>query len=135
MAEKEYIERCADGFRYYVVRNKTTGEYFRGKGVNKWGKYYNQASIYRFRKHAENAVEEETRRGRPSEVIEIRITTADVVEVVLCKDCDLWNEWDSSGHRKLGNYVCSCAYWSCEDGRTIFTKPDDFCSYGERKEK
>ena len=36
--------------QYYVVKNKTTGEYFRGKGVNKWGKYFNQASIYRLRK-------------------------------------------------------------------------------------
>lgn len=79
----EYIEREADGFKYYVVRNKATGLYFRGKGENKWGKYYNQASVYRFKKHAENAVEEETRRGNPTEVVEIRIVeaTADVVEV------------------------------------------------------
>lgn len=27
---------------YYVVRNKDTGLYFRGKGVNRWGKYFNQ---------------------------------------------------------------------------------------------
>jgi hypothetical protein len=66
----------ADSFKYYVVRNKETGQYFRGKGVNKWGKYYNQASIYRFKTHAENAVEEESRRSNPSEVVEIRITEA-----------------------------------------------------------
>ncbi len=122
MAEKEYIERGADGFRYYVVRNKTTGEYFRGKGVNKWGKYYNQASIYRFRKHAERAVEEETRRGRPSEVIEIRITTADVVEVVRCKDC------------KHTYFLYSCGRYMCEKGCGATKSENDFCSYGERKE-
>lgn len=78
-----YIEKEADKFKYYVVRNKETGLYFRGKGENKWGKYYNQASVYRFKKHAENAVEEETRRGNPTETVEIRIVeaTADVAEV------------------------------------------------------
>ena len=77
----EYIDREADSLKYYVVRNKTTGEYFRGKGVNKWGKYYNQASIYRIKKHAENAVEEESMRGTDAEVVEIRIleTSDDVV--------------------------------------------------------
>jgi hypothetical protein len=58
---------------YYVIKNKTTGEYYRGKGVNKWGKYFNQASIYRIRKHAENAVEEEGRRGADCEVVTIEI--------------------------------------------------------------
>lgn len=31
----------------------------------------------------------------------------------------------------VGNFVCSCAHWS-GDGYTVYTKPDDFCSYGER---
>lgn len=74
MTDHKFTE--AGGFKYYVVRNKKTGQYFRGKGVNKWGKYYNQASIYRFKKHAENVVEEESRRSNPSEVVEIRITEA-----------------------------------------------------------
>ena len=64
----------AEAFDYYVVRHKETGQYFRGKGVNKWGKYFNQASIYRIKKHAENAVEEEARRGNPAEVVKLRIT-------------------------------------------------------------
>lgn len=59
--------------QYYIVRDKNTGLYFRGKGVNKWGKYYNQASIYRIRKNAENAVEEESRRGASPEVVAIQI--------------------------------------------------------------
>lgn len=58
---------------YYIVKDKNTGLYFRGKGVNKWGKYYNQASIYRIRKHAENAVEEEGWRGADCIVIPIKI--------------------------------------------------------------
>ena len=33
--------------KYYVIKDKNTGLYFRGKGVNRWGKYFNQASIYR----------------------------------------------------------------------------------------
>lgn len=63
------------------------------------------------------------------------IPAADVVPVVRCKDCDLWNEWDHAGRESLGNFRCSCAYWTTEDGPTLFyTAPTDFCSYGERKD-
>lgn len=62
------------------------------------------------------------------------IPAADVVEVVRCKDCDLWNEWDETGHEQTGNYACSCAYFSNEDGYVVYTRPDDYCSHGERKE-
>lgn len=58
---------------YYVVKDNKTGLYFRGKGVNKWGKYFNQASIYRLKAMAENAVEEENRRGADCVVIPIQI--------------------------------------------------------------
>ena len=57
----------------------------------------------------------------------------DVGGVVLCQDCDCWNEWDHAGRKSLGNYVCSCAHWTVEDGAVLYTKPTDFCSYGERK--
>lgn len=63
------------------------------------------------------------------------IHAADVREVVLCKECDFWNDWDSAGKESLGNYVCSCAYWSVEDGPVFYTSPDDFCSYGEKREE
>lgn len=59
--------------------------------------------------------------------------TVDAVPVVRCKDCELWNEWDSAGKESLGNYVCSCAHWSVEDGAVLYTRPTDYCSYGERK--
>lgn len=63
------------------------------------------------------------------------IPAADVVEVVRCRECELWNDWDHSGHKELGNFVCSCAHWSNEDGYpVVYTAPDDYCSYGEPKE-
>ena len=59
----------------------------------------------------------------------------DMVEVVRCKDCDLWVDWVTVGSERLGNLRCPCAYWSdVEDGRTAYTSPNDFCSYGECKE-
>lgn len=66
---------------YYVVRDKNTGLYFRGKGVNRWGKYYNQASVYRVRANAENTIKEVSWRGEQAEVVPIQIieSTADVV--------------------------------------------------------
>lgn len=42
--------------------------------------------------------------------------TADVVEVVRCKDC---TEWDSK--------ECECSHW-------YGFRENDFCSYGERRE-
>ena len=50
--------------------------------------------------------------------------TVDAVEVVRCKDCKHWNEQDNifSG--------CRCTCWK---GIWDYTKPDDFCSYGERR--
>ena len=66
---------------YYVVRDKNTGLYFRGKGVNRWGKYYNQASIYRIKANAENTIKEVSWKGEQAEIVPIQIveTTADVV--------------------------------------------------------
>ena len=63
------------------------------------------------------------------------LPAADVQPVIQCKDCDLWNEWDHSGRESLGNFRCSCAYWSVEDGPVFFTAPTDFCSYAEPKEE
>lgn len=50
--------------------------------------------------------------------------TVDAVEVVRCKDCKHWcNEIDEH------TYEC------CTRAIVNRFKPDDFCSYGERKEK
>ncbi len=62
---------------YYVVKNKTTGEYYRGKGVNKWGKYFNQASIYRLKKNAEESANWENRRGADCAIVPIEIIEKD----------------------------------------------------------
>ena len=73
---------------YYVLRDKNTGLYWRGKGKNRWGKYFNQASVYRIKGQVENTVEELAHRGIHVEIVPIRIfeTAADVVEVV----CGEW---------------------------------------------
>jgi hypothetical protein len=42
---------------HYVIKNPDTGLYFRGKGTNRWGKYFNQASIYRVKGTAEFSCE------------------------------------------------------------------------------
>lgn len=57
-----------------------------------------------------------------------------IPDIVRCKECDMWNDWDSHGHMELNNFRCSCAHWSNEDGHTCYTAPDDFCSYGQRRE-
>lgn len=54
--------------------------------------------------------------------------TADVVEVVRCKDCQ---KWDTS--KKFIN-SCACSYWSPSKKDCRFTLPDDFCSNGVKKE-
>ena len=48
--------------------------------------------------------------------------TIDAVPVVRCQECKWWQEDDDVGH--------------CDnpDGLDNYAKPDDFCSYGERKE-
>ena len=49
------------------------------------------------------------------------VELVEYVEVVRCKDC-AWNMKDDSEH-----------YCINPDGLDNYTKPDDFCSYGERK--
>ena len=64
----------------------------------------------------------------------IKSPTADVVEVVRCKDCEYWDERCSDRiiatrlgycEKPLGDYIYS----------DITTAENDFCSYGERREK
>lgn len=111
--------------QYYVVRDKNTGLYFRGKGANRWGKHYNQASIYRVRKMAENTIKEVSWHGEQAEVVPIQIIegNADVVEVVRCKDC-LYAHFNSSSER----YSCQREY----PRRSV--QEDDFCNYGKVEE-
>ena len=48
--------------------------------------------------------------------------TVDAVEVVRCRECKWWHEDDDVG------------YCDNPDGLDNYAKPDEFCSYGERKE-
>ena len=55
--------------------------------------------------------------------------TVDAVEVVRCKDCK---------HYELHYYVgCNKMENGCSNNKGIWTQtqPEDFCSYGERKDK
>lgn len=64
---------------YYVIKNPATGLYFRGKGVNRWGKYFNQASIYRVKGTAEFSCKEINtyhRDGERAVVVPIKIVEA-----------------------------------------------------------
>lgn len=105
---------------YYVVKDLSTGLYFRGKGVNKWGKYFNQASIYRIKAMAENAVEDENRRGANAEVVPIQIieTSNEVSEVRHGK----WNASYKSGNKVNSGAVSSC----CDMWNQYMT---DYCPY------
>lgn len=58
---------------YYVLRNTETGMYFRGKGVNRWGKHFNQATIYRVKGTAEHSIEEVAWHGEKAELVRIKI--------------------------------------------------------------
>lgn len=59
--------------QYYVIKDKNTGLYFRGKGVNRWGKHLNQASIYRVKRMAEQTIEELSWRGEQGVIVHIKI--------------------------------------------------------------
>lgn len=49
--------------------------------------------------------------------------TVDAVEVVRCKNCKNWRE----------NWIAGIESGVCLCGKPRRTKPDDFCSYGERR--
>lgn len=51
------------------------------------------------------------------------LPTADVVEVVRCKDCKYWQD-NNNGY----------PHEECRWGKDETPDKDDFCSYGERKE-
>lgn len=51
--------------------------------------------------------------------------TVDAVPVVRCKDCKRW--------RKDVDGILGCMHWYCVH-LLRNTNPDDYCSYGEKKE-
>ncbi len=58
---------------YFAIRNIDTQMWFRGKGVNKWGKFLNQASIYRVPGQALSTLSELQGRGENVEIVELDI--------------------------------------------------------------
>ena len=67
---------------YYAVRNIDTGLFWRGKGENKWGKYYNQAAIYRIKGQADRTVKRLRDRGIKAEIVPTRICEDRTVKIV-----------------------------------------------------
>jgi hypothetical protein len=66
--------------QYYVIKNPDTGLYFRGKGANRWGPYFNQASIYRVRGQVEETCDWINRCHRDGEravIVPIKIIEQD----------------------------------------------------------
>lgn len=58
-----------------------------------------------------------------------------LVEVVHCEDCDMWDEKNKRGGDKVyGDLAAPCRYFSNGDGYIVYTKPNDCCSKGKRKE-
>ena len=53
--------------QYYIIKNPDTGLYYRGKGVNRWGKYLNQASIFRVKGQVVDSCEQINRCHRDGE--------------------------------------------------------------------
>lgn len=53
--------------------------------------------------------------------------TVDAVEVVRCRECKHWVKFESS---LIGEVKCCTGQGSVN----ILKEPDDFCSYGERKD-
>lgn len=59
-----------------------------------------------------------------------KIPSADVVEVVRCKECK--HAYINSFSAQSG--VALCKFWSNRaEGNNLVVQQDDYCSYGERK--
>ena len=66
---------------YWAIRNTETGLYFRAKGKNRWGKYFNQVSIYRIKGMAQTFCEKINALNNPDE-------KAIVVPIKICEPQD-----------------------------------------------
>ena len=62
--------------QYYIIKNPDTGLYYRGRGANRWGKYMNQASIFRIKGQVEEScdwINREHRNGERAIIVPIKI--------------------------------------------------------------
>lgn len=60
-----------------------------------------------------------------------KFTTADVAEVVRCKDCKYF--LDKQREDRQG--ICMCGKKNTSYAADFYPYADDFCSYGERKDE
>ena len=91
-----------------------------------------------FRHKAEYTVESDERKEMyviAAEAAE-KVLNPDFVQVVRCRECANWKKEDYAGLEELKNFACACREWSDpEIGFTRYTRYDDYCSYGERREE
>ena len=59
-----------------------------------------------------------------------KVPTADVVEVVRCKDCKYCFRYIRPNYERY-----ECEYKGCSDEAVDYVDPTHYCSYGERKEE
>ena len=69
--------------------------------------------------------------GEATELVE-EFPTADVVEVVRCKDCKHWN---NEGYDPILESAWGECQKSFDDYHCCETTEDDYCSYGEKERK
>ena len=80
--------------KYYIIKDLDTGLYYRGKGQNRWGKYYNQASIFRNLAQANNSVEQ-LKIYDKSNAVAIEIEITELTQELSISECI--KEWESRG--------------------------------------
>lgn len=59
------------------------------------------------------------------------IPTADVREVIRCKDCKYWNKEDGEYCEELSREIG----WSEDEYYRVYTDKNDFCSYGAKMDE
>ena len=65
---------------YWAIKNTQTGLFFRAKGKNRWGKYFNQVSVYRIKGMAQTFCEKINALDNPDEraiVVPVKIFELD----------------------------------------------------------
>ena len=94
---------------YYAVRDAFDEEYKKTRKLIESGET-----------HLDNLAEGFTE----ADMVLRKMLNVDAVEVVRCKDCFYWGQ-------RFGEDETFCTH---RDGLANFAYPDDFCSYGERKD-
>lgn len=89
--------------KYYIIKDLNTGLYYRGKGQNRWGKYYNQASIFRNLAQANNSAEYLKLYDKSNAVV-VEISIVEGKETILYLEDLVHRDSPNRPARKLGNW-------------------------------